>query len=139
MFKKIILACALVILAACQPAPTGSMEIKNAWARPAKTGDNSAAYFIVENGTGKEDVLLSASSDIASATELHESTMTGDMAQMQMQTQVAVPVGITEFKEGNLHVMFAALTRDLNVGDTFTLTLKFKNAGEKTVTVTVKE
>ena len=61
---------------------------------------------------------------------------------MSMQPQESVPVpaqGTVEFKAGGLHVMLINLNRDLKVGDTFTVTLNFQNAGEITVDVTVKE
>lgn len=120
---------------------SGELTIRDAWARPALKGENGAAYFIIENGTGADDTLLNVSSEIASATEVHMS-MAGDNGVMSMQMQEAVSVPArsgVEFKPGGLHVMFVGLTRDLKVGDTITLILRFENAGEITLRVEVKE
>jgi copper(I)-binding protein len=140
MFGKRLLFIALVAsLAACQTA-SGGLEVNDAWARPAASGGNGAAYFVIENGSGQDDALVSASADIASAVELHMTMVHGgDTMEMQMQENVAIPRGRTEFKPGGLHVMFIGLTRDLKVGDTFDLTLDFRDAGEMKVTVTVGE
>lgn len=117
------------------------MTVSDAWARPASAGANGAAYFVIENGMASDDTLLSVSSNIASATEVHMS-MANDMGvmSMQMQEAVAVPAkGKVEFKAGGLHVMFVNLNRDLKVGDTVTLTLNFKSAGSVVIEVPVTE
>ena len=131
---------AILLISACG-APPGEMTIQNAWARPAASGDNGAAYFIIENGAGFDDTLLSVSSDIAVATEIHMSMMMdSDMMTMQEQESVDVPDGKSvEFKPGGLHVMFVELNQDLKVGDTFMLILRFENAGEIKIQVEVKE
>lgn len=130
------------LLAACQPAKisTGVLDVKNIWARPAASGDNGALYFMIENGTTQADTLLAVQSDIADAVELHQSEMEGDNMSMHQQDTVVVPAGGTvEFSPGGLHVMLVGLTRELKAGDTFDVTLKFEAAGEKVVTVTVKD
>lgn len=137
--RKLFFIALTAFLVACQPA-SGVLEVKDAWARPALSGGNGAAYFVIENGTGEADVLLSANAEIASAVELHM-TMSygGDTMEMQMQREVAIPRGKMEFKPGGLHVMFIGLTRELKVGDTFDITLNFRDAGEMKVAVTVRE
>ena len=132
----------VVLLAACQPAKisTGVLDVENVWARPAADGDNGAVYFMIENGTEKEDALLSARSDIAAAVELHMSVTEGDHMSMHQQNVVTVPAGeAVTFTPGSLHVMLIGLTRELKTGDTFDITLEFENAGEKIVTVTVRD
>ena len=132
----------LIFLVACGPAKitTGVLEVKNAWARPAPAGDNGAVYFVIENGNSQADKLLSAESEIAPAVELHMSEMQGDHMSMNHQDEVALPAGeAVEFSPGGLHVMLVSLTQDLKNGDTFDIILKFESAGEKVVTVTVKD
>lgn len=120
---------------------SGELKIQGAWARPASAGENGAAYFVIENGTASDDTLLSVSSEIASATEVHMSMMDGNgVMSMQMQEAVTVPAkGKVEFKAGGLHIMFVNLNRDLKVGDTITLTLNFKAAGSIVIEVPVTE
>jgi periplasmic copper chaperone A len=131
-----------MLLAACRPAriTTGSLDVRNAWARPAAEGDNGAIYFVIENGTAQDDVLLSGRTDLASAVELHESKMEGDHMSMHQQDEVVLPAGeAVEFSPGGLHIMLVGLTRELKAGETFDITLVFKQAGEKIVSVSVKD
>lgn len=132
---------AMLFLAACQPKiTTGVLDVKNAWARPAGAGDNGAVYFVIENGTEQQDSLLAAQTDVALAVELHVSQLEGDHMSMHPQTEVALPAGeAVEFSPGGLHVMLVGLTRELKTGETFEVTLTFKNVGEKTVMVTVQD
>ena len=132
----------VILLVACQPVKisTGVLDVKNVWARPAASGDNGAVYFMIENGTAQDDVLHSVRADIAGAVELHMSVMEGDRMSMHQQEVVAIPAGeAVEFTPGGLHVMLVGLARELKAGDTFEVTLEFENAGEKVVTVTVRD
>ena len=127
-----------VLLVACGSAGDGSLQVKDVWARPALADGNSAAFFVIEN-PGADDTLLSASSDVANAVELHKTTMQDGVMQMRQQENVPTPKGETTFAPGGLHVMFIGLHNDLKPGDTFTLTLNFEKAGERTLNVEVKE
>ena len=135
-----MLTVVVLIFSACAPS-NSALTVQNAWARPASAGENGAAYFVIENGTASDDTMLSVSSDIAEATEIHMSMMDGNgVMSMQMQEAVAVPAkGKVEFKTGGLHVMFVTLNRDLKLGDTITLTLTFKEAGNLVIEVPVTE
>jgi len=139
-FKKYLAILIALLVSACGNV-SGELTIKDVWARPASAGDNGAAYFVIENGTGADDTLLSVSSEIADATEIHMS-MGDSNGVMSMQMQESVPVPAkdkVEFKPGGLHVMLVSLSRDLKVGDTITLTLNFEKAGSMTFDVPVKE
>ncbi|MBC8334612.1 MAG: copper chaperone PCu(A)C [Anaerolineales bacterium] len=135
-----ILTILVLILAACgASAGNDSLEISDVWARPGLADGNGAVYFLIDNSTGEEDTLISASSDIAQAVEIHISMMDGEVMQMKPQHEVSIPVGKTEFKPGGLHVMLIGLHDDLNTGDNFQITLKFQTAGEEILEVTVKK
>jgi copper(I)-binding protein len=97
--------------------------------------------MLLTNGTAQDDQLLSASSDIAEAVEIHESKVDANgVMQMTPQEFVAIPKGKSvEFKPGGLHIMFIGLKKDLNVGDEITVTLHFKNNEDITLTVPVKD
>ena len=131
---------ATLLISACGSS-SAELTVQDAWARPAINGNNGATYFIIENDTSSEDTLLSVSSDIASAVEVHMSMMDGNgVMSMQMQEAVTVPSGKTlEFKPGGLHVMLIRLNQDLKIGDTISLTLIFEKTGSRTIEVTVKE
>jgi copper(I)-binding protein len=70
-------------------------------------------------------------------------TMVKDAQGTMMMKQVegiSVPAnGTAELKPGSFHVMLFGLNRELKVGDTFPLTLKYEQGGEQTIQVQVKE
>jgi copper(I)-binding protein len=137
--KKLLFSFLLVMLVtAC--GSSGELSIRDAWTRPASAGENGAAYFVIENGTASEDTLLSATSDVATATELHMS-MAHDNGIMSMEKQESVSVPArsnVEFKPGGLHVMLIGLKENVEVGDTITLTLSLEKAGSIVVQVPVQ-
>jgi periplasmic copper chaperone A len=126
------------LLVACAPAG-GQLQVSDVWARPGLAGGNSAVYFVITNDTGGTDSLRSASSDVAGAVELHMTTMEDGNMQMEQQQEVPVEAGKTEFQPGGLHVMLIGLNKDLNPGDTFSITLDFATAGVLPLDVTVIE
>ena len=126
------------VLAACGASGSGELQVNDVWARPGLAGGNSAVFFVIDN-PGTEDSLLSASSDVAGAVELHKTIMEDGNMKMVHQMNVPVPTGETVFKPGDLHVMLIGLNGDMNPGDAFTLMLNFENAGEKTLSVVVRE
>ena len=123
------------------------LKIKDSWARPARTGENSAAYFTIRNQTFVKDKLLSAGSGIADAVEIHKTMAmpsAGDNSSqpMQMVPQESVEIGVlanVNFEPGGLHIMFINLNQDLKIGDTFELILNFEKAGEIKIEVPVKQ
>lgn len=131
---------AVASLTACATS-SGTLTVNDAWARTASMGENGAAYFIIENGAKSDDTLLSVSSDIAEATEVHMSMSDSNgVMSMNMQEMVEIPAkGKVEFKTGGLHVMFINLNRDLKVGDSISLILNFKNTGSMTIEIPVRE
>ena len=141
MFGKVrlyVLSVLAFVLAACGASGSGELVVNDIWARPGLADGNSAVFFVISN-PGAEDFLLLVSSDVAGAVELHKTIMEDGNMKMVQQMNVPVPIGETIFKPGDLHVMLIGLKNDLNPGDTFTVTLNFENAGEKTLDVVVRE
>ena len=137
MNRLLILVLALA-LAACAPAAPGLLHVQDAWARPMMAGANGGAFFTIVNPEAEPDRLLGASSDVASAVELHRTSMQDGVMQMAPQEFVDVPAeGELLFAPGGLHVMLIGLTRELKAGETFWLTLHFERAGDLSVEVTV--
>jgi len=139
--KLLISAILLATLLVSGCAKSGEFKVMDAWARPAASGDNGAVYFIISNATDADDTLLSVSTDVASAAEVHMSMM-DDNGVMSMQMQEALPIPAQQeiiFKPGGLHVMLIGLTQDLKVGDTITLVLNFKEVGSLTIEASVRE
>ena len=117
------------------------VEAHDYWARSGMAGGNSAAYMLLHNHGAEADALVSASSDVADAVEIHLSQMKADgTMEMIQQEKIDLPAdGEVELKPGSYHVMFIGLKQDLAVGDEFTLILTFEHAGEVTITVPVKD
>ena len=105
---------------------------------PAKPGDTLAPGSRLR--TGADDRLVGARSDVAQKLELHTHTMddAGVMQMMEIEGGVPLPAGATHaFERGADHVMLMGLTRALNDGDSFALTLVFESGAEMTFDVTV--
>jgi copper(I)-binding protein len=135
-----IITTAALLMGACAPAAR-DIEAFDVWARTGMAGGNSAVYLMLVNGTGADDELVSASSDIADAVELHLSQM-GANGEMQMIPQASVPLAAgakVEFKPGGLHVMLIGIRQELKVGDQFEITLHFKNHEDIVLKVIVKD
>lgn len=129
------------LLTACGVTGTEGtdIEVHDPWARPAFQGMNTAVYFLMHNHSNAGDEILSATTDIAETAELHKSEM-GDNDVMQMNLQASVPLPADaeiEFQPGGLHIMLTNISRDLNVGDSFTVTLHFKVHPELVMTILV--
>jgi copper(I)-binding protein len=80
--RTLFAAAALLLLGACN---AGWHLAAAPWARPTAAGGNAAVYFALHNATGHDDALLSASSDVAAAGEIHQSmeVSSGDMGSHQ--------------------------------------------------------
>jgi hypothetical protein len=141
------------------PAPAASQGInaQNVWARSAKMmgsmpmegdeqqmqhgGANSAVYMVLANGGAEADSLVAAQADVSNAIEIHETVMEGDVMRMkQVEGGIEVPAGgQVELKPGGYHVMLIGLTRDLNVGDKFPVTLEFASGAKLQVEAEVRQ
>jgi periplasmic copper chaperone A len=117
----------------------GAMTIEHPWARPAASG-NIAAYFVIENG-GDADRLIGIGTAVAKAADLHSTTIDAQgVGRMTPVQAVDIPAGATAtFAPGGLHVMLMGLTRPLEAGQEFPLTLMFEKAGAVTVEVLVEK
>ena len=136
----ILLLILIIVINACSPA-SKTLTVNDAWARPALAGETSAIYFVIKNDTNLDDTLISANTEVASSAEAHMTMVNSqDVMTMHMQEAVKIPSGEKiVFEPRGLHIMLVNLNRDLKIGDTFTLTLKFENTGEITLQVKVKE
>lgn len=105
------------------------------------SGANSAVYMLLKNNGDAADRLVAAHADVAGTIEVHETIMEGDVMKMQpVQGGLEVPAkGQVELKPGSYHVMLIGLTKDLNVGDKFPLTLDFASGQTLQLEVPVRE
>jgi copper(I)-binding protein len=146
--KALLLLTLVVLVAACSggaaasatPSTSGvQLTVKDAWARAAVAGGDTAVYFTIVNGP-VADTLTGVTTDAAQSAGLHQtSTDASEMTGMQMMTTVPVPGGGTvSFAPGGYHVMLTGLKQALNAGDHVQVTLTFQNAGSVNVTAEVR-
>ena len=129
---------AMAFGSACKQAdPHKQIMLRNAWVRPA--AGMSAGYLRIENLTTRPDFLESASSPDAGKVELHTTINDNHVMKMRPLNWVRIAAGgKQELKPGGVHLMLMNLKKEFKVGDTVELKLKFRLAGEKSVTATVK-
>lgn len=127
-----------------------SMQVVDAWARPAPmlmpqagqmradTG-NGALYVTLRNGGSEPDALLGATSDAAEHVELHETIRDGDVMRMRPVARLEIPAGTAlAMQPGGLHIMLINLKRALRPGDRVPVTLTFAHAAPLSLEVPVR-
>jgi copper(I)-binding protein len=142
------LAAAGVAAGCAQPAmqsmAKSGIELENAWARRAPAmahghAGNGAVYVTIVNHGGSADALVGATTNAAKVVELHETVQEGGVMKMRPVPRFEVPGGgRLEMKPGGPHLMLLGLTRDLEPGDTVSVTLTFDKAGRMSVEAPVR-
>jgi copper(I)-binding protein len=130
----------LALFALTSASAGDNLQVTDVWSRatPPMT-EVGAAYFKVENGNSNADKLIGVASPIAERVEMHTHMMMDGMMMMHQLAAVEVPAnGILEFKPGGNHIMLIGLEHSLLEGERFPLTLKFMNAGNVELIVTVR-
>lgn len=107
-------------------------------ATPA-TVSTAAVFLQVANSGTEADRLVGATTDIATAVEIHETANAGGVMQMRpLVDGLEIPAGETVLLEpGGFHLMLVGINEDLVAGSNFELTLAFETAGDVKVTVPV--
>jgi len=106
---RAITAAALLALAACNGR--GDVEVTGAYVERALPGSSvSAGYFVVQNRSAAAVTLTGADSASATAVELHEHVLDGDMMRMRKLDSVPLAPGErTAFAPGGRHLMIYGL------------------------------
>lgn len=105
-------------------APAG-VAVLEPWTRaPAAIAPTAAGYMALRNNGSQPERLLSASSPLARAVELHETRMNGDVMRMrQLDTGLVLPPGSTVRLD-------LGLSRAFKRGERVPMTLRFEHGGE---------
>lgn len=116
-----------------------AVAISEPWLKEPLAGRNLAAGFLkIENRSGGEEVLLGLDCPDAAAVEMHEMFHEGDMMKMRKMEQWTLPArGSLVLAPGGGHLMFMGLRRTLKEGDSVQLTLHFKQAGDRMISMPV--
>ncbi len=144
MKKKLNLLAAFAFIAVLLIVPQllfAEITFENAWIRatPPKA-KMSAAYMIIKNTSSNEDQLLSVTSDISEATEIHTVLKENGMMKMRPVSSIDIPAnGERRLKKGGFHIMLIRLKHILKPGDQYPLVLTFKKAGQITLNIFVRK
>ncbi|MGB0683940.1 MAG: copper chaperone PCu(A)C [Magnetovibrionaceae bacterium] len=135
-------AAAIAVLAPGSAIADGhgkKIEIEDAFARATPgSSRNGAAFMKLESETA--DRLLSGSSTVSEAVELHTHINDNGVFRMREVEAIELPAGEdVVLKPGGLHVMLMGLKAPLKEGESFELNLTFEKAGEMTVLVPVRK
>lgn len=137
--KPFVFAAALTLIAAPVLAAASSVQVSQAWSRPAPQGGNGAGYAVITSA-GPADTLIAVSTPVAGRAEIHESMIMGGQAMMHPRPGgLPVPAGATVvLKPGGWHIMLMGLKQPLKAGDHYPATLTFRKAGQVTVQFSVQ-
>ena len=142
-----ILSASLIALtiatgASAQTATTGSLTVQDPMLRATAPNAPVAGGFVtIVNAGDADDVLeaVMAAPDLTTDVELHEMAMQDGVMRMRaLKEGIAIPAGGTVTLEpGGLHLMLTALKAPLVEGEGHALTLRFRDAGQVTMTFPV--
>ena len=130
-----------IVLSAMSATAFAELIVENAHIRESIPGaPNSAAFMILKNTSAQDVVLTSATSELASATELHDHINDNGVMRMREVSEIVVPAGQSvELKPGGLHVMFMGLATPLKQGEQGSFTLVDQSGQEYPVQAPVKK
>ncbi|MBK8022149.1 MAG: copper chaperone PCu(A)C [Chloroflexi bacterium] len=102
-------------------------------------GKVTAGYMTIENTTGVDYTLVSATTTFNALTEIHEVIMDGDVMRMrQLEGGLNIPAGTSaQLKPGGYHVMLLDVTRDVYPDSAAALRLVFQGSDGSTLERTV--
>ena len=97
-------------------------------------------FLTIENTGTEPDRLISARSDIAGDTQIHEMAMQGDVMKMRpLADGLEIPAGKTVvLAPGGFHIMFMGLKQAFVEGETVAVTLTFEKAGTVDVVLPIE-
>lgn len=118
-----------------------AITIEDAWVKAADSG-MTAGFGILVNDGAADATLVSAMTDAAMMTELHE-TVTDDagaMVMREVEEGLTIPAdGELTLEPGGNHLMMMQLTAPLQAGAEVTFTLEFTDGSTLDVTAPVKD
>jgi copper(I)-binding protein len=102
-------------------------RVEDAWVRATVPGQPATGAFMHITST-TDSKLVGVSSPVARNVQIHQSSMKGDVMNMQQVDSVELPAGKTVvFDSNGYHVMFMGLAAQVKEGDQVPLTLTVEN------------
>ncbi len=141
--KRHLLALSLGIFAsfpAIGSADQPGLEVEQAWSRASMGNDRPGVAYMVVRNTGSETrTLIGAKTDIAMMPQIHRTTTgASGVSQMAPAGDIEIQPGAEiALAPGGLHIMLMKLTQPLIEGESYGLTLLFKNGHDFEVSVPI--
>lgn len=140
LFLAFVLLLAGIGIASANSYKLGALEIGHPWARATPpTAPTGGGYLSIKNNGATPDRLMSASSPVAAAVQVHEMKMEGNVMRMrELDGPLEIKPGETvTLAPGGMHLMIMGLKEPLKQGDKVPLTLVFEKAGKIDVDLVV--
>lgn len=111
------------------------ITVADPYVRLAPPGTKTTgAFMTLKNAGDKEAKVVSAASQVAKATELHNHINDGGVMRMRQVKEVVVPAkGEVAFRPGSYHVMLIDMKAPLKEGEHVVITLGFDDGSSKEV------
>ena len=119
----------------------GQFTASAAYARAVAPGQpNSAVFLQLQNKDSKAHALVSASSEVSAAVELHNHVNEGGVMKMRKVEKIDLPAGKTvALKPGSFHIMLIGLKKPLKVGEKVDLSLSLEDGTSLKLSAPVQE
>ena len=116
------------------------ITIEDAYVRATAPGQVvSASFMTLHNSASSAVTLLSASSDVAEAVELHNHVHEDSVMQMRQVEGINLPAsGSVSLQPGGYHIMLIGLKHNLATEQSVAMSLKFSDGSEQTLNLPVK-
>ena len=143
--RMITKPCVGVLLWACAgvaaAAPSGCLEVQQAWARYIPSNAMAAGYAVLANTCGQPVTVVGARSAAFGQVMLHESRVGDDgVSRMRHVDELLIPAhGRVELAPGGLHLMLMDARQPVMGGTLLPLVLQLKEGAEVEAEMAIKE
>lgn len=141
LLVSLLVAGAIAPSALAKPVAAKGVAIESAWIREAPPGARViGGYATFRNLTGKDDRLMSITTDAAEQVEIHRMSMQGGMMRMEETPDLPLPAhAAVALKPGDRHFMLMHPKRPLRAGMKVPMTFAFARAGKVRLDVPVRK
>ncbi len=131
---------AVPVSAQASAQTTAGVVVSDAWSRPTPPAAGAAAGDLtIDNRRPRPARRIGVPTPVAAEAQIHETlSVDGAMRMREVDGLEMAPGATVRIAPGGMHVMLSGLRAPLEAGATFPLTLRFREAGARTVTVTVR-
>lgn len=123
------------------PEAAESISITDAWVKAAPEG-MTAAFGMLSNATDDEITIVSATTEVAEAVELHETVVdeSGATKMREVEGGFTIPAaGSLDLEPGGNHLMLMGLIGSVEAGEEVSFTLTFADDTTMSFTAPVKD